>query len=219
MARAAHGKRTPSIAASSRQELRGNSSSDFEAAFNFFRQWLREPRSMAALAPSGRELARRRAAACGRSARSVVELGGGTGVVTEALLARGIASEQLLVLERNPALHAHLAARFPEVEIARADAFDLIETVRRSRGLRVGRVDAIASGLGLLNMSRPDQQRLMAAALAVLRPSGRFVQFTYAPKCPLPADLRQELGLEARRVSWSLLNLPPAFVYVLRRRG
>ncbi len=219
MAHAARGKRTPSIETSSRQDPLGSSSSDFEAAFSFFRQWLREPRSMAALAPSGRELARRMAAACGRGARSVVELGGGTGVVTEALLARGIAPERLLVLERNPALHAHLAARFPAVEIARADAFDLIETVRRSRGLRVGRVDAIASGLGLLNMNRSDQQRLMVAALAVLRPSGRFVQFTYAPKCPLPAELRQELGLEARRVSWSLLNFPPAFVYVLRRRG
>lgn len=219
MARMASGRRNLSTDASPRPAIAGGSAGDFEAAFNFFRQWLREPRSMAALAPSGRELARRMASACGRSARAVVELGGGTGVVTEALLARGIAPEKLLVLERNPALHAHLEARFPEVEIARADAFDLVETVRRSRGLRSGRVDAIASGLGLLNMSRPEQRRLMLAALAVLRPSGRFVQFTYAPKCPLPADLRHELGIEARRVSWSLLNLPPAFVYVLRRRA
>jgi phospholipid N-methyltransferase len=58
----------------------------------------------------------------------------------------------------------------------------------------------------------------MTQALGVLRPNGRFVQFTYAPACPLPAELLEELDLEARRASWSLLNLPPAFVYVMRRR-
>jgi phospholipid N-methyltransferase len=191
---------------------------EFEAAFKFFRQWLREPRSIAALAPSGRELARRVAAAVGRDARAVVELGGGTGVVTRALLERGLPPERLLVLERNPALHRHLVERFPGVEVALADAFDLVEVVRRSRGIEIGRVDAVASGLGLLNMAREDQRRLLVAALEVLRPAGRFVQFTYAPVSPLARELREELGLEARRASWSLLNLPPAFVYVLRRR-
>jgi phospholipid N-methyltransferase len=191
---------------------------DREAAFKFFRQWLREPRSIAALAPSGRELARHVAAAVGRDARSVIELGGGTGVITEALLARGIAPERLLVLERNPALHAHLEARFPGVEVARADAFDLVEVVRASRAVEVGGVDGVASGLGLLNMAREDQRRLLAAAFAVLRPAGRFVQFTYAPTSPVPRELRDEFDLDARRASWSLRNLPPAFVYVLRRR-
>lgn len=191
---------------------------DLESAFKFFRQWLREPRSVAALAPSGRELARHMAAACGREARRVVELGGGTGVVTAALLERGIAPERLLVLERNADLHAHLVRRFPAVDVVRADARELVEVVRRSRGLAVGRVDAIASGLGLVTMGRAEQRALLVQALEVLRPAGRFVQFTYVPKCPLSPELRAELGLEARRVSWSLRNLPPAFVYVLRRK-
>jgi len=191
---------------------------ELEAALKFFRQWLREPRSVAALAPSGRVLARHVAAACGRNARRVVELGGGTGVVTEALLERGIAPEQLLVLERNADLHAHLVRRFPEVEVSSADAFHLVDAVRAARGLEVGRVDAIASGLGLITMSRDEQRRLMLQSLEVLRGAGRFVQFTYVPRCPLSPELRRELGLEARRVSWSLRNLPPAFVYVLRRR-
>ena len=192
---------------------------DREAAFKFFLQWLREPRSIAALAPSGRELARRVAAAVGREARTVVELGGGTGVITEALLERGIARERLLVLERNPDLHAHLVARFPGVEVARADAFDLVEVVHRSRNLAAGKIDGVASGLGLLNMARDDQRRLLTAAFAVLRPSGRFVQFTYAPTSPVPRELRDELQLDARRASWSLLNLPPACVSGLRRRA
>jgi len=191
---------------------------DREAAVKFFRQWLREPRSIAALAPSGRELARRVAAAVGRDARTVVELGGGTGVITQALLERGIAPERLLVLERNPELHAHREERFPGVEVARADAFDLVDVVARSRTFVAGEIDGVASGLGMLTMARDDQRRLLQAAFEVLRPAGRFVQFTYAPASPVSKDLRVELGLEARRASWSLLNLPPAFVYVVRRR-
>lgn len=196
-----------------RPELHGRA-----AAYGFLRQWLREPRAIAAFAPSGRELAGRMAAAVGPGARTIVELGGGTGSVTSALLDLGMPREQLLVLERNPALHAHLEARFPGVEVVLADASDLLAVVRASRALAPGRVDAVASCLGLLNMSRAEQRTLLTAAFAVLGPAGRFVQFTYTPRCPVPQALRAELGLVANRESWSLRNLPPAFVFVLRRQ-
>jgi phospholipid N-methyltransferase len=102
--------------------------------------------------------------------------------------------------------------------VALGDAFDLVAQVRRSRGLAVGEVDAVASGLGLLNLSRAEQRRLLVAAFEVLRPGGRFVQFTYAPRSPVGRELLEELALSARRTHFSLRNLPPAFVYVLRRR-
>ncbi len=108
----------PSSPAPASEGSRREGRTEIDAAVKFFRQWLREPRSIAALAPSGRELARRVAAAVGRDARTVVELGGGTGVITQALLERGIAPERLLVLERNPELHSHLEHRFPGVEVA-----------------------------------------------------------------------------------------------------
>jgi len=191
---------------------------EIDAAVRFFRQWLREPRAMASLAPSGRDLAKKVAAACGPAARSVVELGGGTGAITEALLERGIAPERLLVLERNPELFALLLARFPAVNVVRGDAFRLAEVVSGSRGLRVGKVDAVASGLGLVTMSDDEQRRLLRGILRVLSPQGRLVQFTYLPRCPVRPELRAELGLDARRVANSLANFPPAFVYILRRR-
>ena len=127
-------------------------------------------------------------------------------------------AQGLLVLERNRELRSHLERRFPEVLVSGADALHLADAVRASGRLEVGRVDAIASGLGLLTMSRDAQRRLLAQALEVLHPRGRFVQFSYLPRCPLSPDLRRELGIEARRVGWSLINLPPAFVFVLRRR-
>ncbi len=182
----------------------------------FFREWLRDPKSVAALAPSGRELARQMARACGRSARQVVELGGGTGVITEALLEWGVPPEGLLVLERNPELWRHLRNRFPNLAIELADAMDLVEVMDRSQRVQVGEIDAVASGLGLVSLAVSEQKRLLEQVVAVLRPGGRFVQFTYIPRCPVPLSLRRELGLRARRASWSLRNLPPAFVYVFK---
>lgn len=174
---------------------------------------------MASLTPSGRDLARKVAAASGPAGRCVVELGGGTGAITEALLERGVAPENLLVLERNPELHALLLARFPAVEVVRGDAFRLAEVVTASRHLQVGRVDTVVSGLGLVTMSDDEQRRLLKQVLRVLRPEGRMVQFTYLPRSPVKPELRAELGLDARRVAASLANLPPAFVYVVRRKG
>ena len=78
---------------------------DLAATVLFLRQWLRDPRSIAAIAPSGRELARRIAGAVGRGAKSVVEIGAGTGAVTQALLDSGVPAGGLLVIERNGGGH------------------------------------------------------------------------------------------------------------------
>jgi phosphatidylethanolamine/phosphatidyl-N-methylethanolamine N-methyltransferase len=157
-------------------------------------------------------------AAAAGNARRVVELGAGTGAITRALLANGVAPDQLLVVEKNRDLHDWLEKGFPGVEVAHADAFDLERVVASSRGLRPGAVDAVVSGLGLLSYPRDEQRRLLTAVFAVLARRGRFVQFTYAPVFPVARDLLVELGLTSRRVAFSLRNLPPASIYVVTRR-
>jgi phospholipid N-methyltransferase len=191
---------------------------DLAATVVFLRQWLRDPRSIAAIAPSGRELARRIARAVGRDAKSVVEIGAGTGAVTQALLDGGVPAGGLLVVERNPELAALLSRRFPEVEVIRGDAFDLEGVVSGADSVRPGRVDAVVSGLGLVTVDRERQRRLLGQVFRVLRPAGRFVQFTYSPVLPVARETLAELGLCSRRAAFSLLNLPPASVYVLTRR-
>lgn len=191
---------------------------DLAATVLFLRQWLRDPKSIAAIAPSGRELARRIASAVGRGARAVVEIGAGTGTVTQALLDCGVPADGLLVVERNAELAALLARRFPEVEVVRGDAFDLEAVVGAAGAVRAGQIDAVVSGLGLVTVDRRRQRRLLEQAFRILRPAGRFVQFTYSPVLPVPRETLVELGLCSRRAAFSLLNLPPASVYVLTRR-
>jgi phosphatidylethanolamine/phosphatidyl-N-methylethanolamine N-methyltransferase len=187
--------------------------------WTFFRQWLKDPLGVAAISPSSRQLARQMMTQLPKGTRRVVELGGGTGVFTQALLEHGIAPADLLVLELNEELHQHLSRQFPGVQVVCADAGDL-EAVASARGF-VGvdaGADAVISGLGLLSMARQSQQAILQAAFSALRPGGRFIQFTYGPANPVTRDVLDALDLSARRASFTWWNVPPATVYVYQRR-
>ena len=187
-------------------------------AWTFFRQWLKNPLRTAAVAPSSPELAAAMIAELPDDARRVIELGGGTGAITRALLAAGIADHDLLVLELNEELHAHLHLRFPQVRVLLGDAGSLPELAHADGYLDEGPADAVVSGLGLLTMPPPLQSSLLAAAFECLRADGVFVQFTYGPAAPVADSVMRELGLHVRRGDFVLRNVPPATVYVYTRR-
>ena len=182
----------------------------------FFGQWLRNPKQTAAIAPSGPELATAILGALPQGTRRIIELGGGTGAITEALLASGIAPADLLVLELNPNLYRQLKARFPEAHVVRGDALHTAELALQS-GYLSSEADAIVSGLGLLAMTRETQSAILQSAFACLKPDGVMVQFTYGPVSPVSDSLLVGLGLSARRGEFVLRNVPPATVWTIRR--
>jgi phosphatidylethanolamine/phosphatidyl-N-methylethanolamine N-methyltransferase len=185
--------------------------------WTFFRQWLKSPLSIAAISPSGRQLAARMLAELPADARRVVELGGGTGVFTEALIAHGVAPRDLLVLEINEELHHHLSLRHPDACVACGDARDLAQIAARTGYAAAGPADAVISGLGLLSMARPAQQAILDAAFSLLRADGCFIQFTYGPGCPVAQEVLAALDLGARRGTLAWWNVPPATVWIFRR--
>ena len=186
-------------------------------AWTFFRQWLKNPLGIAALSPSGRQLARQMIAELPPAARRVIELGGGTGVFTRALLEHGVAPNDLLVLELNEALYQHLRTRFADAHVVCADARELKSIAGKVGFLAAGAADAVISGLGLLSMTRRTQGEILEAAFSMLKPDGRFIQFTYGPKSPVSRELLAELGLSVRRGGFAWWNVPPASVYVYTR--
>ena len=186
-------------------------------AWTFFRQWLRNPRAIAALSPSSRHLAKHMIEQLPHGARRVIELGGGTGVFTQALIAHGIHPEALLVLELNEELHQLLHQRFPKVHVVCGDA-QALKSIVHANGFDVdGKVDAVISGLGLLSMSRVTQRAILKGVFAVLGDEGRFIQFTYGPASPVSRELLNELDLNVNRASIAWMNVPPATVYVYTR--
>lgn len=177
----------------------------------FLRSLLARPRSIGAIAPSSRALARAMAMQIRRNAlEPVLELGPGTGIVTQAILARGIAPEHLTVIEYDPAFARLVAQRFPAVRVINGDAFALAQTL--APGGR-GPFAAILSGIPLLNFTEQRRQTLINAAFDHLLPHGVFVQFSYglhAPVGPPP-------GGSVSRAAFVLFNAPPARVWVYRK--
>ncbi|MGB6175447.1 MAG: rRNA adenine N-6-methyltransferase family protein [Methylocella sp.] len=183
----------------------------------FFRSWLDNPAVAGAVSPSGRFLARMMARYVDpRKAGPVVELGPGTGAITEALLQRGIAPGRLFLVEFDPGFCKLLKRRFPGVRVIKGDAYQLSQTLRG----RLRRPPAaIVSSLPLL--LKPETQRLalLADAFDCMSPDGCFVQFTYGRVSPVPRDKASALDfhVEASPPVW--LNLPPARVWIYRRRA
>lgn len=177
----------------------------------FLSAWLRNPLQMGAVVASSDELANAMAAQVDADSDLVIELGAGTGAVTTALLARGIAPSALVVVEKDPELARQLARRFPSPQVVTGDAARLRDLLGCSHNRPA---DAVVSSLPLLSMRTLTRVRVLAQAFATLRPNGRFVQFTYSPKPPIPGPLAAALGIRGERVGRVLWNLPPAGVWV-----
>jgi phosphatidylethanolamine/phosphatidyl-N-methylethanolamine N-methyltransferase len=176
-----------------------------------FKLWLKNPRKIGAVAVSGPELAAAMARQVPEGDGYVVELGGGTGPVTRAILESGTPAEHLVVLERDPTLHRLLCDRYPQVKIILGDALHL-QALLKEHG--IAKVKAVVSSLPLLSMKKAVQYGIGAQAFAVLEPGAPFIQFTYGLFSPLP---RRELGVQGRVKDRVLQNLPPASVWLYRR--
>ncbi len=179
----------------------------------FLLAWLRDPLRIAAVAPSGRALARLMTAEISSKSGPVVELGPGTGPFTRALLERGVREADIALVEFEEGFARTLSLAFPEAHTISVDAAALGD-IELFGGRSAG---AVVSGLPLLSMPRAQVEAILAAAFGKLSADGAFYQFTYGPRCPVPDELLVRLGLDAERIGGTLANLPPAAVYRLRR--
>ncbi len=183
-------------------------------ALNFLTLWFRRPRSIGAITPSGRRLAAAIAREVDFSRPGViVELGGGTGSITRALVERAAGKAEIVVVEREPTLCALLSARFPGIRVLQGDARDLRRLLANSG---IGPVKAVVSGLPLLSLTQATCRRIVRESFAVLEPDGVFVQFTYGIASPVRASHARRVGVEGRRTGWILGNLPPAALWCYR---
>ncbi|MGH6888398.1 MAG: class I SAM-dependent methyltransferase [Rhizomicrobium sp.] len=177
----------------------------------FLRSVILRPRAIGAIAPSSLQLAHKIAQQIDPATPgAVLELGPGTGVVTEALVARGISVERLIAIEADPDLARLMRERFPRLRVVEGDAFDLDRTLPPNAS---GPLAATVSGLPLLNFPPARRRALIASALARTPSGGPFVQFSYGFAAPVPAD--RELRVE--QTGFVFANLPPARVWVYRQ--
>ena len=136
----------------------------------FLRALIARPKNVGAVAPSSRGLARAIARQLDPTLPGpVLELGPGTGVITQGLLERGFAADRLTTIEYDPEFAAGIARRFPGVHVIQGDAFDLARTLG-ARGAEP--FAGIVSGLPLLNFPMAQRRALVDGALDRLAPQG-----------------------------------------------
>lgn len=191
---------------------RASSSIRVSAPWLFARELLNRPLAVGAVWPSSSQLAKEMAARVPAEGEGlIVELGGGTGAVTQALLERGIAPERLLVVERSRGFVKHLRTRFPAVKVVEGDATELAHLLKPG-----SRIDAIVSSLPLRSLPRRDATAIVAQWRALLAAGGTVVQFTYDL---LSTGDRPPPGFRKRASDIVWANLPPACVFALESRG
>jgi phosphatidylethanolamine/phosphatidyl-N-methylethanolamine N-methyltransferase len=180
----------------------------------FIRSWIERPLTIGAVTPSGKILARAMARYVDPNSNGpVVELGPGTGPVTEALVEAGVAPSRLVLVEFNSSFCRILRARYPEATLVQGDAYSLRRLLET---LLLQPAAAVVSGLPLVTKPIRQRLRLIRDAFDLMVPGAPFVQFTYSVAAPLPKRLGG-FSVEASERIW--MNLPPARVWVYRRPG
>jgi phosphatidylethanolamine/phosphatidyl-N-methylethanolamine N-methyltransferase len=178
----------------------------------FLRSWIEKPLHMGAVMPSGRVLARTMAQYVDiKSTGPVVELGPGTGAITNALIEHGVDQKRLVLVEYNPGFCALLRDRYPQATVVQADAYALRDSLW---GVLSVPASAVVSGLPLVTKPMLTRLKLIRDAFLALAPGAPFVQFTYSVAPPIPKSL-PGVSTEASERIW--MNLPPARVWVYRK--
>jgi phosphatidylethanolamine/phosphatidyl-N-methylethanolamine N-methyltransferase len=184
----------------------------FEDEARFLRTWFDRPLVTGAVSPSGKALARLMASYVDPGQPGpVIELGPGTGALTEALVERGISPDRLVLVEYDRDFCRLLKQRYPEAQVIQGDAYNLSKTL--DARLREP-ASAVISGLPLF--TKPEHQRLalLHTSFDLMHPMSPFIQFTYAVVSPMP--LKQG-GFHAKVSPRVWMNIPPACVWVYRR--
>ena len=186
-----------------------------------FTRFLRNPRTVGAVAPSSQTLAR----AVVRHLPSdlpvrLVELGPGTGALTGAIADHIAPSSRFLAIELEPIFVRKLRQRLPNVEVVCASAERLEELVT-DRGLQP--VDHIVSGLPFASLPGEMTQHILDGIEHVLRPGGTFTTFQYVyayawarPAAIFREEMTRRMGGPPQKHLVSR-NVPPAFILTWTR--
>src|SRR3981081_4718240 len=179
----------------------------------FLRSWIEKPLHMGAVMPSSRVLARTMGQYVDiKSSGPVVELGPGTGAITNALIEHGVDQKRLVLVEYNPGFCALLRDRYPHAKVVQGDAYALRDSLWN---VLSAPASAVVSGLPLVPKPMLTRLKLIRDAFVALAPGAPFVQFTYSVAPPIPKSLP---GVSTEAHEPILINIPPARVWVYRKR-
>lgn len=183
----------------------------------FLRGFLRHPDEVGSVIPSSPFLERRIVRMGGiAQARSVVELGPGTGGTTRALLRAMPGDGRLLAIELTPMFHARLTHATTgigdsrcTVQLGSAEEIEAFVAAHR-----MAAPAAVVSGIPFSTMPAEVADRIAAAVARVLAPGGVFL--AYQVRRHVAHFVEPYLGAP-EATAWEAINIPPMRLFRWRK--
>ncbi|NMM53784.1 class I SAM-dependent methyltransferase [Paenibacillus aquistagni] len=184
----------------------------FQSQMMFLNKFLHNPKEIGSISPSSRFLANRMVSVLPwDKVSAVAELGAGTGAITRYISSHAGEGTRVLLFEKDELMRNQLKERYPHYSCF-SNASHLVQLIQYQG---IEKLDGIISGLPFFNFEPKLRETLISQAAEALRTDGWFVAFQYSLQ--MKCLLKQYFELE--RIRLVPLNLPPAFVYVCRKRG
>lgn len=146
-----------------------------------------------------------------KNAKCIVEFGPGTGVFTKKLLKKMSADTKLLAFEINPTFIDELKNIKDERLILIQDSAEKIEDFLKQNNFQSA--DYIVSSLPFAMIPDVVVHNILTNSDNALSETGKFIQFQYS----LNAKKKLEGYFSNVKINFTLLNLPPAFIYVCEK--
>jgi phosphatidylethanolamine/phosphatidyl-N-methylethanolamine N-methyltransferase len=158
-----------------------------------------------AIAPSSRSLSSA-LASMAQGADQILELGAGTGAVTQELF-KLFPSRSIQAVELQSRLATELKRKYPALNVVEGTAAAALDTYRRDG------VTAVVSSLPFRSLPTTVRIQTVQSICQYLNesPGSYFIQFTYGLRQPFEV----QSGFRWMRVKWIVGNLPPACIWLL----
>ncbi len=178
----------------------------------FLKKFIDAPQQIGSITPSSKFLVQKMLGGLDwKYFRYVAELGTGTGVFTRYIMQHKHSQCKFLGIERDAEMRQNLQAEYPDAFWDEC-AENLCDSLRMAH---FPRLDCVVSGLPFAVLEESARFKIMEGVLRAMAPDGIFVAFQYSLQMnPL---LRRYFG--AVSVEFTMLNLPPAFIYFCRRNS
>ncbi|MDC0252853.1 methyltransferase [Chloroflexi bacterium] len=176
----------------------------------WLKNWIKYPLVLGAVLPTQKFASDLMASEVDGKINTVVELGAGTGQITNSILKKGIKEENLILVEINKEFSKILKDKFPKAQIYSEDVITFLENFEKRFNKRI---DLIISGIPLVSLNKNIRNKLCELSVDNLSEFGKFFQITYFIRCSFPNEVIKKYNLSKKLKGFTPFNVPPAFIW------
>lgn len=180
----------------------------------YIKKYFTHPLRVGSFVPTSHKTAEFLAKHIKKNEKYIVELGGGTGSLTEGMLGAGIKPEKLICVEIDPNFCSFLRNKFSGLglKIICADAKylknELSDDVLKN-------ISTIVSSVPLLTLSKKARMEFIASTLELLDKNGQLIQVSYSPFSPIPY---KQFNITMQRYGTIFRNFPPINIFGYKKK-